>query len=76
MITVKPARDMGILANPVILTDYERHITIIDSGFREIYDMERGGTEVGFEYDLEPIKLGIPTKQVEVKKFRAKIPGR
>ena len=57
VIVVKPAGDNGVVANPVILQDYKREITESDSAFRRIYDMEKGSTEVGFEYDLESIKL-------------------
>ena len=39
--------------------------------------MERGSTEVGFEYDLKTIKLGIiaSKKHGEIKTCRYKIPG-
>ena len=57
--TVKSAGYKGILANPVILKDYM--FEIIRSEFRDLYDMERGSTEVGFEHDLEPLKFGIST---------------
>ena len=77
VIVVKPAGDNGVVANPVILQDYKREITRSDSAFRRIYDMERGSTKVGFEYDLEPVKLGIIAfkKHVEIKRCRSEIPG-
>ena len=77
VIIVKSAGDNGVDANPVILQDLKKKITRSDSAFRGIYDMERGSTEVGFEYDLKTIKLGIiaSKKHGEIKTCRYKIPG-
>ena len=58
-VIVKPAGDKGILANPVIIKEYM--IEIMKSLLRDIYDMERGSAEVGFEHDLESVKFGILT---------------
>ena len=56
---VNPAGDKGILANPVTL---KRCFTMImRSGFKGIYDMKRGATEVRFDDQFEPMKFGMPT---------------
>jgi hypothetical protein len=67
ILAIKPARDKGIFANHVILKAYV--IEIIRSELRGIYEMERGTTEVGFEHDLEPLKFGSLTKDVEIKRM-------
>ena len=56
---VSPAGDKDILANSVFIK--ENVIEIMTSDFRGSYDTVRGSTEVEFENDLEPMKLGIST---------------
>ena len=58
IIIVKPEGDKGILANPVTFKEY---IDIKRSEFRGIYGVDRGGTEVGFELNLEPMTFGNVT---------------
>ena len=56
---VNPPGDKGILANPVIFKRYTKEV--IRKGFRDIYDMKRGITEVRFDDQFEPMKYGILT---------------
>jgi hypothetical protein len=58
-VSINPAGDKGILANSAILKEYIKKV--MRSVFRDISDMERGSTEVGFEHDLEPMECGIFT---------------
>jgi hypothetical protein len=59
VIRVRPAACKSILTDHVILKGYT--IEIMRSDFRGIYDTERGGAEVRFEHDLEPMEFGIYT---------------
>ena len=54
-----PTRDKGILANVVSLI-----YPLVDTkrrAFRNIDELERGITEVGFDDNSEPMAFGIPT---------------
>ena len=56
-----PAGDKSILANPVGWPGKVIGFEVVRSGFRDVYDMERGITEVRFDDQFEPMKYGILT---------------
>ena len=59
ILIVIPAGDKSIFANPVTLKGYI--IKIMRRGFRGMYNMKRGITEVRFDDQFEPMKFGILT---------------
>lgn len=52
---ITPAGKKSILTNAVYLK--EDVVKMMRSGFGDIYDAERGITEVGFDDDFKPMKF-------------------